>query len=195
MTGCSIPLKSSRVTQSGEQTLRPPAALVQSLRARAVIRLSGNKEREFTGKAVVLVKGPDKVRLEIFDLFGQMAAVIVSDGHALSVFSNNNSKFFTRDEKRPLIFQAPELANFLMGVEAASEEFHAGRTALDYSQGGLYSRKILFEDFRDLEGALFPFSLSVEDGRERFSVSYSSIELNPELDDSLFNHIAPGSNR
>jgi outer membrane lipoprotein-sorting protein len=169
--------KGARVKETGS---RIPLAMPESLSGRAVIKLSGIDEREFKGKAAILVKGPDKVRIEIFDLFGQVAAVIVSDAYALSIFSNNDSSFFTRDGKTPLDFTADELASFLMGMSAGEQ--------------GLVEdalRRVLFDDFRDIEGLLFPFNLSLEDGKERLSVRYSSVELNPELDDALFVHILP----
>lgn len=180
MAGCSIPVTSSKGAKVGDSGLGASMDLPESLSGRAVIRLSGIDEREFKGKAVILVKGPDKARIEIFDLFGQVAAVIVSDANALSIFSNNGSSFFTRDGAMPLDFTADELAGFLMGMRAGPEG------PVDAAL-----RTVLFEDFRDLEGLQFPFSLFVENGKERLSIRYSSIELNPELNDALFNHILP----
>ncbi len=190
-------MRSSKITKFEDLGQRASIALPESLSGRAVIRLSGIDEREFKGKAVILVKGPDKARIEIFDLFGQVAAVIVSDANALSIFSNNDSSFFTRDGKTPLNFTADELASFLMGMSAgqrdggSGEEIQANPAEPQGQADAAALRTVLFEDFRDLEGLQFPFSLSVEDGKERLSVRYSSIELNPELNDALFNHILP----
>lgn len=178
--------KGARVKETGS---RIPLAIPESLSGRAVIKLFGVDEREFKGKGAILVKGPDKARIEIFDLFGQVVAVIVSDDYALSIFSNNDSSFFTRDGKTPLNFTADELASFLMGMSAGED----AEVPLAEQQGIVDDalRRVFFDDFRDIEGLLFPFSLFVEDGKERFSVRYSSIELNPELDDALFEHILP----
>lgn len=152
-----------------------PVDQVYSLRGRAVIELRGVEEREFKGKAVILVKGPDRVRIEIFDILGQVAAVIISDGGALSIFSQNNSKFYPRTGDTPLIFTAPELASFLMGkYQGADAELE---------------RRVLYDDYRENKDVVFPFGLLVNDGREKLSVRYSSLELNPELNDSLFVHI------
>ena len=148
-----------------------------ALRGKAVIQLRGIEDREFKGKAVLLVKGPDKVRIEIFDILGQVAAVIISDGSALSIFSENNSKFFPRIGETPLIFTAPELASFLMGKYQVA--------------GAELERRVLFDDYRENKDVIFPYSLSVDDGREKLSVLYSSIELDTELNDSFFIHIVP----
>ena len=161
-----------------------------SLRGRAVISLSGIEEREFKGKAAILVKGPDKVRIEIFDILGQVAAIIVSDADALSIFSNNDSNYYSREASTPLIFSALELAAFLMGIDERQASLLSDTERI--KTGSLEEeRVVLFEDFRELKGARFPFSLTVDDGKERFLVRYSSIEVNPKLDDSLFNHILP----
>jgi outer membrane lipoprotein-sorting protein len=164
--------------------------LKASFRGRAVISLSGIEDREFKGKAAILVKGPDKVRIEIFDILGQVAAIIVSDADALSIFSNNDSNFYSREASTPLIFSAPELAAFLMGIDERQANLSSDKERVEAGVE-VEARSVLFEDFRELKGARFPFSLTVDDGKERLLVRYSSIEINPELDDSLFNHILP----
>ena len=195
MAGCSYPLTSLKTGTVNEPGLRAPIELPGSLRGRAVVLLRGIEEREFKGKAAILVKGPDKVRIEIFDIFGQVAAVIVSDGLALSIFSNNQSNFFERGGDTPLIFKATELAGFLMGADIGAGEAakRPSPSSSEEQEGISEAREILFEDYRDLEGQLFPFSLSVDDGIEKLSVRYSSIELNPELNDDLFVHIVAGT--
>lgn len=178
--GCYSGLSSSVIDD--DPGLGASKVQAASLRARGVIELTGIEDREFKGKAAILVKGPDKVRIEIFDIFGQVAAIIVSDPHALSISSNNNSSFFFQGGDTPLDFTAAELVSFLLGALFSVSE----------TGGGAGERRILFDDFRDLEGSRFPFLLSVDDGRERLLVRYSSIELNPELDDALFVHLEFG---
>ncbi|MEE9543746.1 MAG: hypothetical protein V3V95_08185, partial [Thermodesulfobacteriota bacterium] len=66
-TGCtSILIKDESFFQDPKMAIR---TVQDSLRGRATIRLSNSKGKETSGKAVILVKGPDKVRIEIFGPF------------------------------------------------------------------------------------------------------------------------------
>ena len=59
--------------------------------------------------------------------------------------------------------------------------------------GAVGGRRIVMGDFRPLdEGLYFPFSISIEDNRGALFIRYSSVELDPELDDALFTHPVSG---
>ena len=223
--GCTSTLFSrGGVRIKDEATFQDPAlvtgAVQETLQGRAVVSFSTHGGKETRGKAALLVKGPDKVRIEIFGPFGQVAAVLVSDARGLSIFSNHESTFFSRREEAPFSFTPDELAGFIMGVYAQEPKGGGGGEGGEGGEGGsggaadgytierdsagdiqeifVYSRasngrSIVMKDFRPLQGVWFPFSVSVEDANARLYIRYSSVELNLDLDDALFIHLVPGS--
>ncbi len=196
----------------------PAASAVQeTLQGRAVVSFSTRGGEETRGKAAILAKGPDKVRIEIFAPFGQVAAVLVSDARGLSIYSNHESTFFSRREEAPFSFTPDELAGFIMGIYAQGDPKGGGGDGGEGGSGGAADgyttirdsagnikeivvhsrasngRSIVMKDFRPLKGVWFPFSVSVEDANARLYIRYSSVELNLDLDDALFTHLVDGS--
>ncbi len=199
--GCATIYETSALRKD-EALLSARLRAQKTLRGRGTIRLSTRKGEETRGKAAIFVKGPDKVRIEVFGPFGQVMAVLVSDADALSIFSNHETTFFPRSIDTPFSLTPQELAGIIMGTDFQSGGAEAGaakylierdragniKKIISFAKGP-GERKVVMKDFREIEGVYFPFSISVEDANERLHIRYSSVELNLDLKDALFIHI------
>jgi hypothetical protein len=160
------------------------------LRARAVVEL---EKKDLRGRAVILVKSPDLVRIDILGPFNQISAVIVSDRTALTFYSNGELRSYKwNDPLIPYSFSPSEFVTFLMGRPEKK-----GYYEFDMDGQGNISRlvkfidgvpvlKVAMEDYQEVQGVPIPFKIAIEDGRERLNIRYSFVELNPEMGKDLF---------
>ncbi|MEE9615341.1 MAG: hypothetical protein V3W31_10405 [Thermodesulfobacteriota bacterium] len=183
-----------------------------SLRARARVELTA---KELKGRAVILVKRPDLVRIEILGPLGQAVSVLVSDSRRIALYSEGKVKSYRWDDPaQPYPFGARELVSFLMGMPRGTYPEGGGRAGRggrgdsggsggDYEfstdgdgrvsklvkfEDGVLVLKAAMEDYREIEGVVVPMSVSIENGEgERLLISYSSVEVNPEMERELFN--------
>ena len=88
------------------------------MKGRAVIKLIAEGDEEIRGKGAILVKGPDRVRIEVFGPFGQVAAVFVSNARGFSILTDKESRFFPHNGEGFFSFRPNELAGFVMGAYA-----------------------------------------------------------------------------
>jgi outer membrane lipoprotein-sorting protein len=176
----------------GADLVSPPL----SLRAKAVVEL---EKAEFRGRAVIVVKSPDLVRIDFLGPFNHVVAVIVSDGAGLTFYSNGEARSYKwHDPLLPYSFSPEELVSFLMGRPEKE-----GYYELDMDGEGNISRlvklrdgapvfKVFMDDYREVRGATIPFAIAIEDGEKRLDIRYSSVELNPEVEKDLFSLPARG---
>jgi outer membrane lipoprotein-sorting protein len=189
LAGCA-PLRSTSAIQRDEALLSARLGSKETLRARAVIKMSVNGGKETRAKAALLVKRPDKVRVELFGPFGQVVAVMVSNADGLSILSDKENGLFPHSEESPFNFPPEELADFIMGTALegyiAKRDKYGNIEELRSDGGEGDGHTVILKDFQLTEDVYFPFSIYVEDKFGSLLVSYSSIELNHELKDALF---------
>lgn len=181
---------------------RPPAeaarARPKALRASAVVEL--RRSMPLAGRASVLVESPDKFRIEVAGPFNQVVALLVSDGRELFVFSGRKPEVFNWDDpSMPYPFSAGEVVSFLMGEAGALPALNGAAVGNGYSvtrdvdgrvkdivksRGGAEVLRVAMADYRSVSGAYIPFHITI-DGRERLSIRYSEVEVDPD--------VAPGS--
>lgn len=181
---------------------RPPAEAVRArpkaLRGEAVVEL--RRSIPLAGRASVLVESPDKFRIEVTGPFNQVIALLVSDGRELFVFSGRTPEVFDwEDPSMPYPFSAGEVVSFLMGEAGAPKAVNMaagngysvttdgdGRVKdIVKSRGGTEVLRVAMSDYRRVSGAYIPFHISI-DGRERFSIRYSEVEVDPDVGPGSF---------
>ncbi|MBI5826233.1 MAG: hypothetical protein HZB22_00650 [Deltaproteobacteria bacterium] len=170
----------------------------KALRAEAVVEL--RRSIPLTGRARVLVESPDKFRIEVMGPFNQVIALLVSDGRELFVFSGRPPRIFNwEDPSMPYPFSAGEVVSFLMGeagappaMNRAAGSWYSVTTDGDgrvkdivKSRGGTEVLSVALADYRKVSGAYIPFNISI-DGRERFSIRYSEVEIDPDVEPGSF---------
>jgi hypothetical protein len=110
------------------------------LRARAVVEL---EKKDLRGRAVILVKSPDLVRIDILGPFNQISAVIVSDRTALTFYSNGELRSYKwNDPLIPYSFSPSEFVTFLMGrpeKKGRCPRFEGGHGGLSRGTGGAHT--------------------------------------------------------
>lgn len=165
-----------------------------SLRALAVVEL---EKMGFRGRAVILVKSPDLLRIDLLGPFGQVVAVIIGDGGRLAYYSKAESRAYSfEDTLLGYSLRPRELVSFLTGRPGENGHYEydldeeGNITGLVKLNDGVPVLKVAMEDYRSVRGVPIPFAITIDDGTERLNISYSSVELDPELSGELF--ILPG---
>lgn len=197
VTGCASFTPAPSVLKSPPPGAAPP----ESIRARAVVELT--RDVTVTGRAVIAAKGPDKFRIEVFGPLGQVAATMVSDGVTLSIYSEGRLRHFDWDNQYfPYSFTARDIVGLLTGsgisetdgtdnldrnVNYSKELNKDGRLrSITKSQEGLNVLRGELSDWRLLDGKAIPFRIHIDDGSQSITVSYLSIEVNPEFSPGTF---------
>lgn len=190
LAGCAA------VSTVPEKALTPGAEKIvpASLRAEAVVEIK--RVVPVSAKALVLVKSPDKFRIEVTGPLGSVMGLMLSDGETLSVFSGDEVKNYRwNDPFSPYPFDSIEAVSFLLGDQPGAANDRADykvkrgedgriKEILKYKDGvPLLTARL--SDYREISGAVIPFNISIE-GKDTIRIRYSSVEVNPELDGSLF---------
>lgn len=183
---------------SGCAALKPqrePASVTpSSITAQAVVEMNSG----LSGRATVYVMSPASFRIEVKYPFGQLAALLVSDGAQLYSFSGNEEKRFEwGDPKAPLLLEADEAASLLMGLKATSlsgervERDDQGRILRVQKDGFT----VTLSDYRVEAGADIPHMIVIRKGAEAIRIKYNSVEVNTAFPDGVFEVPgAPASN-
>lgn len=178
--------------QAAPEGLNPPTAI----RAEAVVELK--KTITLAGRAVILAKSPDLFRIEVFGPFGQVMALLVSDGSSLYIYSGGEEKeFLWNDPLLPYSFKANEVVSFLLGNSVPIQARAGKNFQLSMDENGRLEKAVKFKkgspslvvrlsDYRPVEGAILPFNISIEDGKEKFRIKYSSVDIKPRFDADSF---------
>lgn len=72
------------------------------------------------------------------------------------------------------------------GYESSHDEGTGGAVRFVRLEDGVAVFKVEISDFRAVGGAEVPFNISIDDGRQKLSIRYSSVEINPEIDSDFF---------
>ena len=196
ITGCAA------VKPYGEETPDLPSTTASSIRARGVVEM---KKDSFSarGRAVILAEAPGSFRIEVFGPFGQVAALVASDGERLLINSEGKTNVFLWGDSRiPYTFKAQEAVSFLTGgpMEHETDGLPGARSITD-KKGRLseYSRaiegrpdlKVTLGEYRSVQGAAVPFRISFEDGRQGLTIKYTEVEINYPFENGFFKVEAP----
>lgn len=165
------------------------AAAPRSMRAEAVVELT--RVMKLSGRAVVLAKSPGSFRIEVIGPFGSTMALLVSDGSALYVLAGGETKrYLWGDPGFPYAFKAEELVSMLLGAQSQVPEDcrcevltdEGGRiTKLTRFKGAVPLLTVAVSDYRDILGSQIPFNISIEAPKEKLSIRYSTVEINPVI--------------
>ncbi len=194
VSGCALlpqagPKGPAKAPVTGERGRIP-----SSIRAEAVVEFTGRDSVK--GKAVILAKRPDLFRIDILGPFHQTVAQLVSDGRGISIYTADGPIEGVRaGDVLESYFDAAEVVDLLLGT-AEGEKAPEGWSALSSDRGdslrfvkkisGAGVISIVMEDFRKVDGAILPFSISVRGDKEGLSIRYSTVEIDPELNQELF---------
>lgn len=196
ITGCAA------VKPYGEEAQDLPSTTASSIRARGVVEM---KKDSFSarGRAVILAEAPGSFRIEVFGPFGQVAALVASDGERLLINSEGKtSVFLWGDSRIPYTFKAQEAVSFLTGgpVEQETDGLSGASSIMD-GKGRLseYTRetegrpvlKVTLGEYKLIHGAAVPFMISFEDGRRGLTIKYTEVEINYPFENGFFKVEAP----
>ena len=194
LVGCTL-LRSAPTV--GGPSSQASAVEPVTLRATGVVEI---KSENFKSRAVILVSGPDKVRIDLLGPMRGVAAVLISDGEGIALFSKGDVKRFGwEDPEIPYPFKAHEFASILMGIYGKMDGYEVvldeegkvmrlvrSPTSSD-AAGGL---DVAIGDWRVVEGAEIPFNVVFKNGGNMLAVSYRDVDVNPELSSDLFTIVA-----
>ncbi len=186
----------------GCATLSPPApetaetagkttvATAQTLRANAVVEI----QRVFSvkGRALIAAQSPDKFRIEVLGPLNATVALFVSDGTELYIFSEGKSaRYDWADPRVPFPFRPAEVVSALLGERPAGDygvfTDNDGRVVrVVRKEGGRDILDARMEDYRTVDGAQVPFSITIRDRKKGLGIRYSSVSVNPKLPAGFF---------
>lgn len=199
----------------------------QSLSAALRVSLDAPDLRLRRPQRLALVR-PTHLRVEVLGLFGQVAAVLVSDGATYQFFDARNGAVQSGPVSRHIFWDLArvdltpqEVVELLMGAPIPNPSWQrAGTFALpedavsvdyvdasgvlrqqfDFDAEGLpravrsydeMGRQVWsagYDDYRDVDGSVFPFLVTLESERVEASArfAFQTVSLDPELPDALF---------
>ncbi|MBI5875279.1 MAG: DUF2092 domain-containing protein [Deltaproteobacteria bacterium] len=208
-TGCasfSPPLVTEGNKISGEQNVCPDPAIsallqkksenLQTLKGSAQIKTVLKDGREIAGRAAIIVKRPDKFRLEISGPFNQTAFIIIYNGEKISLFSFQENKLYT---DYPLPAEASRLPQYLLGLPSSKNSEHEAEGINSGDEQILINHecnikeiissgaKVSIDSYEEIDGFNFPFAISINNKEADIFIRYDHIELNRHIPDDLFN--------
>jgi hypothetical protein len=169
------------------------------------------KARDLRGKALIVVKSPDKLRIDILGALKRPVFILASSGEDCDYFNNGKvSSCELNEGELALPFKLSELVGILLGsvqdiINGEKELGVEWRLLRDtkerpshlykYMSGDLKTPvlRVSMEDYRDVisdDGrvlASLPYSIVIENDKERLSIQYKSVELDGETEPALFN--------
>jgi hypothetical protein len=210
MPFCLVPLKSlalfvALISIFGCAALRESrpvgveGAPLKTLRARAVASIAIADGKTLSGKAVVLAERPARFRIEFFGPLGVSTALVIGGNDGLYVFADGREQRLGYGEKKPFYpLEARAVVSLLFGenFEGLSGDYEVstdnGRVKSIVHRGwgkdnGLANGlAVRFDDFRPVGEADLPFDIEIETRAGAVFINYTSMEINPELDETLF---------
>lgn len=164
-----------------------------SLKAEAVIEVFG-KDR-LKGRATIILKAPDKFRIEVAGAFLQTAMAVASNGSVIETYSNGETRsYFPVQGVNPYPFTPQELVSALLIAETPGKGndyiITLDSMGLPVEMKKLNGQDVLFtigySDFRAVNGFYLPFSVVISYGYERIEIRYTSITTGHDAADSAF---------
>lgn len=186
-----------------KEPVGPPVIAPSSLRAQAVVEVRRNAS--MSGRAQVLAKSPSSFRIEVFGPFGQTAALFASDGEAVYVLTEDGLETYGMDGPgAPYSLDPEDIVSFLLGVPRLAEgagapdvtaatDGHGRLRTFTRTVEGLPALKVVLDDYRAVDGAHIPFSITIDDGKRTVAIKYREVEVNPGLDQAVFSLRGPGA--
>ena len=192
VTGCA------GVKPYGEEAPAKVGTTASSIRARGVVEMKKDSSSA-SGRAVILAQAPGSFRIEVFGPFGQVAALVASDGERLLVNSEGKtSVFIWGDPAIPYTFKPEEAVSFLTGGIMAQETGGLARTdekgrLVEYARPieGRPGLRVTLSDYRPVHGAPVPFRINLEDGTRVLTIKYTEVEINHPFENGFFKVEAP----
>ncbi|MBI5971436.1 MAG: hypothetical protein HY884_09820 [Deltaproteobacteria bacterium] len=166
---------------------------LRSLRSAAVITLKNNGA-EISGRASVIVKSPDFLRIEVYGPLGGIAALFIYDGVSLYIHSDDGAALYNGhnvDTALPLPAQILVLAltgDTLRLKDLAGVDLNTSGMDVTKHEFGLQTGSVRLFDFRDVDGFFVPFSIVIREiktGRV-ITIEHSRVEINPDVPPSAF---------
>ena len=178
----------------------PEGPSPDSLRARAVVELSNGVATR--GRAVILASRPDRFRIEVFGPLGQSAALMVSDGETLAVYSDGEVRTHLWDSPFfPYSFTAEEVVALLTGDRAVWGEdgpyrvsTGAGGGAVEIvklREGPTPAMRASMGSWREVDGAVVPGVVEIYEGTQALRITYRDVEISPNLPEGAFEAASP----
>lgn len=195
-------------------SLQKKSRELSTLKGSAYIRINFKDGRETSGKGIIIVKRPDKIRLEILGPWNQIIAVMVYAGRKVSFLSFRENRLY-RDYPFPM--KVSLLPHYLLGLPAGELESHepANNEASGLPQGQCYinsknerieidnegnmkkidilearddspSIETFMDSYKDVDGFIFPFEISISNKEASIFIRYTDVELNRRILDELF---------
>ncbi len=194
----SLALLSGCTALTQDRALRPEPGYSPALRGSAIIEFRDSSV--LRGHAVIVAKKPASFRIELRGPLGHTAWGMTGNGSTISVYSNGKSRAYSPDDPAlPYRFTSHELVSYLFGLEpettkplAETAEYAISRDsdgqvteALKYIE----ERAVLsvqMGDYRTISGRKLPFLISIRDLNRSLKINFSTIEVDPEINDAIF---------
>ncbi len=177
-----------------------------TLRAKAVLSVvvnddaAGRKVKK--AKAEIVVKRPGMIRVTVFGPMKRVIAVLAGDPDNCFIFSDGivrrcewnggeaaDGGFFRFIDPAlvvPFVLGDTDMHGVTKGGDKDSYILKklAGQATSSKGTGGKVT--VTASDYREVAGVKVPFSITIENGAERLTIEYKTVELNSELDERLF---------
>lgn len=175
--------------------LPPPGRVPSSISAQGVVELK--RLISVSGRARIMAKSPASFRIEVMGPFGQTAALLSSDGETTWLLTEKGLEEFRRGDPDVPYELAPEdITALLLGSPRAGAEVLAGADIRRDEAGHIVSvskaspgkgiLNVSLEDYKDVSGAHIPHIITIENGKKKIEISYRAVEIDPDIDDSVF---------
>ncbi len=179
-----------------EKGLTGTTSAPTSLKALARVELA----RDIKGRATVLVKSPDKIRIEVYGPMNRIVAVVAGDSEDCTLYYRGRLSGCRWDDPALAGPAGPrELVPILLGTGGAVFGDKKGWTTTTDRDGnpaeivrlGSPELRISMGDYRTVMGAKIPFIFVIENGTKKLNIRYYSVVLNPRLDGDTFSLFLP----
>lgn len=171
---------------------------LDTLRANATLVI---ENRDLKATAIIHVKMPDLVRIDMQGAFGRTVALLIGDGSGeLRLYTSGDAEEAAptgfKDTAALYTLRARDLAAILVGARparGASDEKYAVETGPDglisrivKSDGARTLLRVKLGDFRNVSETLIPFRIEIENNTERLVIQYKAVYINEALRSDLF---------
>lgn len=186
---------------------------LKTLKGTALVRINFKDGKEIAGRGMIVVKRPDKLRLEVVGPFNQITAVIIYDSRSLSFLSLRENRLYG---DYPFPMEASRFPNYLAGLPAGEVKSHDANHETGFLPSGpcsvnsedeqiminrtgnmkeiyisetrdeIHPINVSMDSYKEVDGFMFPFEISISNKEAHIFIRYTDVELNQQISDGLF---------
>ncbi|GMR05141.1 MAG: hypothetical protein BMS9Abin23_1082 [Thermodesulfobacteriota bacterium] len=176
-------------------TGRPEAeftgARPESIRADAIVEFT--EKESIRGRAVILVKRPGFLRVDLLGPLGIRLHILASDGRYIQFFSKGGVKTIDSEDPAFERYINPErLVSIMLGDGSGGsssvlkgDKAGPGDRAIRYKDG-LSGAEIIVSDLREINGAMIPHKIYMSFRGKELRIRYIGLTVDPEIKEEVF---------